>query len=431
MSTRRSAMASSLRRGLLSRLRDLGASEPLPLRLVFWDGDTFDFAPQPTVTLAIQSPAVVRSFVTGRIDRLGDAYVSGELTVDGEVREILATGMVLAERLGRLSRLAALIRPLRHLRFRHTRKRDAAAISSHYDVSNEFYRLWLDRNMVYSCAYFETGSEDIEQAQARKLDHLCRKLRLQHGETLLDIGCGWGGLIRHAVGQYGVRAVGITNSAAQADLARERIAADGLTERAEIRLCDYRDLAGEALFDKIVSVGMYEHVGLANLPLYFSTVARLLKPGGAVLNHGIVATDAHGKAQGPPGGEFIDRHVFPGGELPNLPHALREVMLSGLEPADVEDLRPHYARTLLLWSRRLEASSAEAIAAAGIERYRVWRIYLAGMALAFDRGWLSVAQILGYKPVAGRPADRPWSRAYQYRQDQAAALSAPLDWLAP
>jgi cyclopropane-fatty-acyl-phospholipid synthase len=173
---------------------------------------------------------------------------------------------------------------------------------------------------------------------------------------------------------------------------------------------------------------MYEHVGLANLGRYFGIVARLLRPGGMLLNHGIITTDAEGRPQGPPGGEFIGRHVFPGGELSNLAFTLRQVQRSGLEAVDVEDLRPHYARTLMLWVRRLEASSADVIEAGGIERYRIWRIYLAGMAFAFDRGWLSVAQVLAYKPAGGRPAPRPWSRGYQYREDTAAALAGPLDW---
>jgi cyclopropane-fatty-acyl-phospholipid synthase len=272
------------------------------------------------------------------------------------------------------------------------------------------------------------GDEDIDQAQAQKLQHVLRKLRLQPGESLLDIGCGWGGLVQRAAEQYGARATGVTNSAAQAEFALKSVEASR-GGGVEIRRLDYRDLDASEAYDKIVSVGMYEHVGLANLPRYFELVARLLKPGGALLNHGIIATDARGKAQGPPGGEFIDRHVFPGGELPNLPQVLQMMLQSGLEPVDVEDLRPHYAQTLLLWLRRLESSAVEATALAGPERYRIWRIFLAGMALAFDQGWLSVAQVLAYKPARGRPAVRPWTRAYQYRAGEA-AVAGPLDWSA-
>jgi cyclopropane-fatty-acyl-phospholipid synthase len=225
-----------------------------------------------------------------------------------------------------------------------------------------------------------------------------------------------------------VQAVGVTLSREQYDFARERIAAEGLADRVEVQLADYRDIAGDAAFDKIVSVGMYEHVGLANLPAYFAGITRLLKPGGTLLNHGITVTDPDGRPQGPAGGEFIDRYVFPGGELPHISRVLYEIARSGLEPVDMEDLRPHYARTLQHWVRRLESHADEAVAAAGAERYRIWRIYMAGMAHAFDRGWLSVNQVLAYKPAAGAMAPRPWTREFQYGDMQNPPLANPLDW---
>jgi cyclopropane-fatty-acyl-phospholipid synthase len=417
----------SARQRLLSHLRSFSASEPIPLRLVFWDGEQFDFASPPRVTLTIRSSEVIRWFLLGRIGKLGDAYAAGDIVVDGAVEDILQTGISLSERFGRLGRIGSLLKPPRWLRFRHSKRNDAAAISHHYDVSNAFYRLWLDESMTYSCAYFRSGEEDIDQAQRQKIAHICRKLRLAPGDHVLDIGCGWGGLLRQAARDYGISGVGVTNSQAQSELARARIAAEGLQQRIAIELRDYRDIGGEARFDKIVSVGMYEHIGLDGLSDYFKAVARLLKPGGALLNHGIIVTDPDGKAQGPPGGEFIDRHVFPGGALPNLPRALQEVARGGLEPVDIEDLRPHYAQTLLHWVRRLEARKQRAVAAAGAERYRIWRIYLAGMAYAFDRGWLSVAQILAYKSKSGRPAERPWTRAYQYCGG-APAIASKLKW---
>jgi cyclopropane-fatty-acyl-phospholipid synthase len=173
---------------------------------------------------------------------------------------------------------------------------------------------------------------------------------------------------------------------------------------------------------------MYEHVGIANLPLYFAAIARLLRPGGLVLNHGITSGDRDGRVEGPPGGEFIDRFVFPGGEVPHISRALYEVAGAGLEILDVEDLRPHYPQTLTRWLARLETAREQAIAAAGVERYRIWRMYLAGMAYAFDRGWLSVCQTLAQKPLAEGPAPRPWTRRYQYEPGAAAPLSHPLDW---
>jgi cyclopropane-fatty-acyl-phospholipid synthase len=359
---------------------------------------------------------------------LGRAYVEGEIGVEGRVGEVLAIGLRIAERLGAspVLRRAAGLLPRR--RFRHSRRRDAAAIRYHYDVSNDFYRLWLDRNMVYSCAYFVTGEEDLDTAQEQKLDHICRKLRLAPGDRLLDIGCGWGGLLHWAATRYGVLGTGITVSERQRAYAAERVAAAGLGHQIEIRLQDYREIAGQDLFDKIVSVGMYEHVGIANLPRYFAVIGRLLRPGGTVLNHGITAGDRDGRAQGPPGGEFIDRFVFPGGEVPHISRVLYEVAGAGLEILDVEDLRPHYPQTLARWLARLEAARERAIAAAGAERYRIWRMYMAGMAYAFDRGWLSICQTLAQKPLPDGMAPRPWTRRYQYEPTAAAPLSRCLGW---
>jgi cyclopropane-fatty-acyl-phospholipid synthase len=403
----------SLRQRALNRISRGLEGENLPLRLTFWDGEAFDFSARPSVTITLRSPSLLRYLATGDMSRLGDAYIRGDLSVEGPIEDILASGIRIAERIGKASPVLKVLSALGRLRPR-SKKTDAENIRRHYDVSNEFYALWLDRTMTYSCAYFQRGDEDIDAAQQQKIEHICRKLRLEPGQRLLDIGCGWGGLLRHAVTVHGVIGLGVTNSAAQYEGLRAHASEGG----PEFRLQDYRDLAGEAAFDRIASVGMYEHVGLRRLRDYFSLIARLLRPGGALLNHGIVIADPNGP-RALPGGDFIDRHVFPGGELPHLSQVLREIALTGLEVVDVEDLRPHYARTLSLWSKRLEARQEEAIALAGVERYRVWRVYLPGMAMAFDRGWLSVAQVVAYKPAGGRPAARPWSRAYQYTNEPA------------
>lgn len=408
--------------------RKLGGE--VSLRLVFWDGDVFDFAPNPRVTVALRTPRLLRLLMTGDMAGLGGAYVAGDITVDGRLQDILVTGIGLAERLGQTP-LFKRVAPLLARRSSHSKAHDAAAVRYHYDVSNDFYALWLDRHMVYSCAYFASGNEDLDTAQEQKLDHLCRKLRLRPGERLLDIGCGWGGLICWAAANYSVEAVGITLSLPQAEYARQCVAEQGLANRVEVRCADYRDLDSEACFDKIVSVGMYEHVGTRNLPLYLGTIERQLKPGGLALNHGIISGDRDGRTHGPPGGEFIDRYVFPGGEVPHLSRLIYEMAGARLEVLDVEDLRPHYPQTLLRWVERLERRREEAVAAAGEPAYRIWSMYMMGMAYAFDRGWLSVAQILAAKPLEGGPAPRPWTRAYQYGPSSDISLSAPLDWRIP
>lgn len=413
---------------MLEYLRVRLADDPPPLRLTFWDGDSFDFAPAPRVEITLRRPSLFAALLRGNFQQLGEAYVMGDLVVEGQVDEIVRVGLSLAERTERPSVLQRLRGLGQFARQGHSRREDAADIRRHYDVSNEFYRLWLDERMVYSCAYFVTGEEDIHLAQRQKLDHICRKLRLGPGERLLDIGCGWGGLLLWAAERYGVEGVGVTLSERQYDHARQRVAARGLAGKVQIKLRDYRDLSGEPPFDKIVSVGMYEHVGLRNLPLYFRTLAQLLRPGGALLNHGIVSAYPRSGGRQTPVGGFIDRYVFPGGAVAHLSRTLVEIAEAGLELADVEDLRPHYARTLLHWSRRLESHRQEAIRAAGAERYRIWRVYLASMAHAFDQGWMSVAQALVYKPTGTGPAPRPWTRSHQYSGEAQTPCAGSLDW---
>ncbi|MGH6989229.1 MAG: class I SAM-dependent methyltransferase, partial [Stellaceae bacterium] len=366
---------------LLKMLRSRLGPDGLPLRLAFWDGDSVDLGPAPKITITLTDRALLRRLLTGDIDGLADAYVAGSLQVEGRLGDILGVGIELADRAGRLAWIGRVLGPLAKLdprrRFRHSREADAAAISHHYDVSNEFYALWLDRRMVYSCGYFPTGTEDLDAAQEAKLDHLCRKLRLQPGERLLDIGCGWGGLAIHAAEKYGVEALGVTVSAPQVREARRRVKAAGLDGRVAIEERDYRDVAGEGIFDKIVSVGMYEHVGRENWPIYFRTIDRLLKVGGLAVNHGITTGNPEGGSAGPQGGGFIDRYVFPGGELPHLSRAVHDMAVAGLDVIDIENLRPHYTETLLHWVRRLDAHRDAALALVGPEKYRIWRIYMA------------------------------------------------------
>lgn len=417
---RRHALAIRLLRGAIG--------DDLPLRVVFSDGRAVDFGPAPIVTIRLSHKRLERWLLTGNFARLGDAYADGTLAVDGRLQDILRVGIALTERIARIMPRFPLAQWLARLLSRHSRAGDAAAIRHHYDVSNAFYALWLDRHMVYSCAYFHNGAEDLDTAQEHKLDHVCRKLRLAPGERLLDIGCGWGGLVRWAARHYGVDAVGVTLSPSQADEARARVARDGLADRVEIRLQDYRDIPGQAGFDKIASIGMVEHVGLVNLPVYFGTISRLLRPGGLLLNHGIATADPAGRGRPIAGGDFMERHVFPGGELAHLSRIACEMANQQLELLDVESLRPHYARTLLHWVRRLEARRDAAIACAGERRYRIWRLYMAGCAYGFDQGWITVYQVLAEKPGPSGAGTRPWTRAHQYRSDQAPIRIGPLDW---
>jgi cyclopropane-fatty-acyl-phospholipid synthase len=404
-------------RFLCSRLAP--AAELPPLRLVFWDGESFDVAPQPKVTMTLGSPRLLGALIRGDFNELAKAYLGGDIAVEGPIDEVAQTGIALAERLDRSPTLRGLRRVAAMLRLGRRRPDDDSLTRYRYDASNEFYRLWLDERMIYSCAYFRSGTEDIDTAQAQKLEHICRKLLLQPGERLLDVGCGWGGLLQWAAERRRVSGLGVTLSERQWFYARERLA----DKRIEIRLQSYRDLR-EAGFDKVVSVDMYEHVGSRNLPAYFQKMAGLLRPGGAFLNQGIVTVDLGG-AQGAGRRDFLETYLFPGGAVSPLSRVILEIADAGLEVLDVEDLRPHYVRTLASWSERLEAHREEAIRTGGLERYRLWRLYLAGMAQAFERGWLSVVQILAYKPGEKGLAPRPWTRDYQYRDYQYNVEAAP------
>jgi len=380
-----------------------------PLAIELWNGKRFAFSAAPPVTLRVRGPRAARTLVDADLEKLGTAYVEGLIDVDGPIREIIRAAEALSARgrgyrPGRLPKLSL-----------HSRKRDAEAIGYHYDVSNDFYALWLDREMVYSCAYFHRDDDTLEQAQAQKLDHICRKLRLAAGEKFLDIGCGWGALVRFAAKHYGVDATGITLSRNQHALAAERIRADGLQDRCRVQLLDYRDLPGERVYDKIASVGMFEHVGLRNLPAYFGTIHRLLKDGGVALNHGITSVDTESRVVGLGGGAFVDRYVFPHGELPHLMLVVATMGAQNLEVMDVETLRLHYARTLWHWSDRLEARLEQARALTDERRIRIWRTYLAGCAHAFESNWVTIQQVLAVKNADPKASPLPLTRDWMYR----------------
>ncbi len=403
-----------LEKQVATYLEQLRARQPLPLRVRLWDGATISLDDSPEVTVTLRSPQAARHFLRPSLDALGEAYVEGMIDVDGPIRSVIEV----AEGLARDQDTRGGRGLLPGWLSRHSRKSDRKAIEYHYDVSNEFYSLWLDPQMVYSCGYFRTGDEDLATAQTQKLEHICRKLMLAPGQTLLDIGCGWGALAIHAARHHGVKALGVTLSTNQFELATERVRAAGLGDQVEIRLQDYRDIPGDGAFDRISSVGMFEHVGLKNLRGYFEIVHRLLAPGGVALNHGITSSDTDSRSVGMGAGEFIDRYVFPDGELPHVSLAIRELSEAGLELADAESLRRHYAKTLWFWSDGFETHLARLTELAGERRARIWRTYLAGCAHAFAHNWINIYQLLAVRPrkdVDGAFSPLPLSREYVYR----------------
>ena len=380
----------------------------LPLRLELWNGQAIDFSSEaPRVTIRVPHASAARYLLRPSLSNLGTAYVEGDIEVRGTARDMIGVVNALAKStLKPDGKLARIVRNITH-----DRKKDAEAIRYHYDVSNEFYQQFLDPNMVYSCAYFEHGNEDLATAQLRKIDHILTKIRLQPGQTLLDIGCGWGALVLRAAEKFGARCVGITLSENQYALAREKVAQAGLQDRIDIRLQDYRDVRGT--FDRITSVGMFEHVGTKHLAEYFGIISRLLTDDGVAMNHGITTTDPDNGETPYGGGEFIARYVFPHGELAHIGTVLRAMQQGNLEAYDVENLRRHYARTLAIWTDNFEAHADRIKELAGEKRFRIWHVYLAGCAYAFDQDLISLYQIVCGK--AGRhPRVLPWSRGYMY-----------------
>jgi cyclopropane-fatty-acyl-phospholipid synthase len=373
---------------------------------------------QPRIEMTIRHPAAVPALLAPSLSSLGEAYVEGYLDISGSAQDLIAVAWQLARagaegdigptpRSGPVTRLLQRMAHASH----HTKEGDHAAIQYHYDVSNAFYAEWLDPAMVYSCAYFEDGNESLELAQQKKIDHILAKLQLQPGQRLLDIGCGWGALVLRAASHWGARCVGVTLSENQFALASERVRAAGLQDRIEIRLQDYRDVSGP--FDRISSVGMFEHVGLQHLTEYFRHIHDLLTPDGWALNHGITSTDAHNGETHYGGGRFIDRYVFPQGELPHIGTVLTTLQEGGLEAVDVEGLRRHYALTLKLWSDAFEARTDRIKTQIDEKRWRIWRVYLVGSQWAFEQDQVSLYQVLCRR--AGRSTQgQPWSRRWMY-----------------
>jgi len=412
---------------LLDELFTADAAQKVGVRL--WDGTRWpDNSPRP-VTLVLKHPGALRAMLLpGTEVGLGEAYLYDDFDIEGDIESVFAVADALAGatsdgrrklRVGRdLRRLPASggprparRGPARLSGRRHSVERDRQAVTYHYDVSNDFYALWLDQRMVYSCAYFHSPEDDLDAAQERKLDYLCRKLRLKPGQRLLDIGCGWGGLVMHAARHYGVDATGITLSRPQAELANQRLAAANLSDHCRVEVRDYRQVNEPEGYDALVSVGMFEHVGAALLPSYLAQAWQLLNPGGVFLNHGI-ASRATDKPQGGP--TFSNTYVFPDGELTPINVTLHAAEEAGLEVRDVESLREHYALTLRHWVRRLEAHHDQALQFVDEPTYRVWRQFMSGSAAGFTTGRLNVYQALLVRPDRRGQSGLPLTRADWY-----------------
>jgi cyclopropane-fatty-acyl-phospholipid synthase len=415
-------------------LREVFAGCPLEkIGVRLWNGAMWPDARPRQAILALNHPgALSQMLLPGTEVGLAEAYLHDDFDVEGNIEAAFEIGdfllahlsdwktklkiggllVTLPKRDGRSTMGSALPR----IRGRkHSPERDQRAVMFHYDVSNDFYRLLLDRRMVYSCAYFQSPNDDLDTAQEQKLDYICRKLRLRPGQRLLDIGCGWGALIIYAAKHFGVRAEGITLSEPQAKWAQARIAEAGLDSQVEIELRDYRNIAadGAERYDAIVSVGMAEHVGRERFRDYFARAYRALEPGGVFLNQAI-GQDIVSRPDNR-GGSFIEQYVFPDSDIPPLSIMLAAAESAGFEIRDVENLREHYALTLRHWLRRLESHQTEALGFVDETTYRVWRLYIAGSAHGFQRGHVAVYQTLLAKPGTAGGVNLPLRRDDWYK----------------
>jgi len=400
--------------------------ESIPVEVRFWDGSHLGATDGPA-KIVLRSPDALRqilwapnevgfarSFITGKVEIEGDLIEAIRAVFLGAPQDLLIGTRTVARALVGAARLGVLgpppRRPAEEARLRggrHSRERDAAAISHHYDVGNDFYRLLLGESMTYSCARFVHPDDSLEVAQAAKYDLICRKLGLKEGMRMLDVGCGWGGMAMHAAAHYRVGAVGITLSEQQYDLARKRVAEAGLSDWVEIRLQDYRDVDDGRPYDAISSIGMFEHVGKEQMAAYFSVLSQVLVPGGRLLNHAISTPDGASFDRR----SFTARYVFPDGELEDVADVVSAMEAVDLEVRDVESLREHYSLTLRQWVINLDGHWEEAVSLVGLVRARIWRLYMAAAVVGFEMNETGLHQVLGVKTMADGVSGMPMTRA--------------------
>ncbi|MEG1201108.1 MAG: class I SAM-dependent methyltransferase [Comamonas sp.] len=406
---------------------------PVALAIALPTGGWVGQPEKAQVRLHCRSAKSLAALASGDVGIVGSFIVEGDVEIDGTMRDTMAAAVALmpsdpvAARSSWWSRLLARSRSAAL----HTLTKDAEQIQFHYDVSDEFYALWLDPHRVYSCAYYAQPGFNLAQAQEAKLDLICRKLRLQADERFLDVGAGWGGLLLWAAEHYGVQGTGITLSKNQHAYVNHLIEQKGLKGRVQMLLMDYRELQTDQPFDKIASVGMFEHVGRAHMREYFLTLKRLIRPGGMLMNHGITAGGTDNEQLGAGMGDFIEKYIFPGGELLHVSVVQHEMANAGWEAVDIDNLRPHYAKTLWAWSDALEGQLEEAsrvLAARNspeqvAKTLRAYRLYLAGCATGFEQGWTALHQMLAVVHdgsmttgcIRGAQSQYPFTRGYMYR----------------
>lgn len=387
-------------------LKELSGNLPdIPFEVRFWDGEAKTYGNStPVFTLTFNTKAAAKRIFSKGTLGFGEEYVAGNIDVDGDFQQLIRLGIDPSFQDIKLSLSTKMAILLQHIKFLNTIKKSPGNIAHHYDLGNDFYKLYLDESMTYSCAYFRGDEDTLEQAQQQKYEHICRKLQLREGEILLDIGCGWGGMLLYAARHYGVKGVGCTLSRHQAEYAKERVAQEGFEKNITILPEDYRNMKGQ--FDKFVSIGMFEHVGKGFIPTFMEKTKTLLKPGGIGLLHAI------GKECDTAEDPWTMKYIFPGGYLPILDHVIRTMGKLSLIPVDIENLRLHYAATLEEWSKRFEVNAQKIQEMFDDRLVRMWRMFLNGSAVAFRWGDIRLYQILF---TNGLNNSLPMTREHLYR----------------